>query len=259
MPRPDPARLELIALPGLPVVQPGDDLAALLLDALDRAGVSLVVGDVLAVAQKIVSKAEGRHVALAGVAPSARAQELAALTHKDARVVELVLRESREVLRAVPNILIVVHRLGFVCAHAGIDASNVAAPGEAEQVLLLPADPDRSAATLRAAIARACGVEIGVVISDSFGRAWRKGTVGVAIGAAGLPALSDLRGQPDLFGRPLQITEVGTADELAAAASLLQGQADEGRPAVLIRGFRPRGAPCPAAALIRPAAEDLFR
>lgn len=257
MPRFDPARLELLALPGLPLVRPGDDLPALLLAALGRAGLGLGAGDVLVVAQKIVSKAEGRLVALSDVTPSARAHELAAVTGKDARVVELVLRESREVLRAVPNILITVHRLGFVCAHAGVDASNVM--GDDAHALLLPEDPDASAAGLRAALARACGIEIGVIINDSFGRAWRKGTVGVAIGAAGLPALSDLRGAPDLFGRPLQITEVGTADELAAAASLLQGQADEGRPAVLIRGFRPRGAPCPAAALIRPAAEDLFR
>lgn len=257
MPSPDPARLELLALPGLPMVRPGDDLPALLLEALGRAGLSLEAGDVLVVAQKIVSKAEGRLIALADVTPSERACELAALTAKDARVVELVLRESREVLRAVPNILIVVHRLGFVCAHAGVDASNVI--GDDAHALLLPVNPDASAAALREAIAAASGIEIGIVINDSFGRAWRKGTVGVAIGAAGLPALTDLRGAPDLFGRPLQITEVGTADELASAASLLQGQADEGRPAVLIRGFRPRGAACPAAALIRPTAEDLFR
>ena len=243
-------RLELIALPGLPMVAAGDDLAALIEVGLNRAGLALAEGDVLVLAQKIVSKAEGRSVALAEVQPTPEAEELAARTAKDARFVQLVLSESQRVVRARPGLLIVQHRLGFVSANAGIDQSNLGQEGHA---LLLPRDPDGSAAALAARLG--CPV----VISDSFGRAWRRGTVGVAIGAAGLPALWDLRGRPDLFGRTLQVSISGFADEIAAAASLLQGQAAEAQPVVLVRGLAWDAPPNPAAELIRPESEDLFR
>ena len=243
------AALQLFALPDLPMVQAGDDLAALLSAAMARAGLAPQQGDVLAVAQKIVSKAEGRSIALASVEPSPAARELAEQTGKDARLVELILSESERVVRARPNLIIVKHRLGFVMANAGIDQSNIGADGHA---LLLPRDPDGSAATL------AAGLGLPVVITDSFGRAWRRGTVGVAIGAAGLPALRDLRGQPDLFGRSLMVSITGFADEIAAAAGLVMGQGAEGRPAVLVRGLSWSGAANPASELLRPAQEDLF-
>ena len=242
--------LQLFALPGLPMVQAGDDLAAQLSAAMARAGLAPEPGDVLAIAQKIVSKAEGRSIALASVAPSQAARDLAAQTGKDARLVELILSESERVVRAHPNLIIVKHRLGFVMANAGIDQSNV---GEDGHALLLPRDPDASAAALAARLG------LPVVITDSFGRAWRRGTVGVAIGAAGLPALQDLRGRPDLFGRTLMVSITGFADEIAAAAGLVMGQGAEGIPAVLLRGLAWSGAVNPAAELLRPAQEDLFQ
>jgi coenzyme F420-0:L-glutamate ligase / coenzyme F420-1:gamma-L-glutamate ligase len=242
--------LRLTALPGLPLVQAGDDLAALLADALARADLSPRPGDVLALAQKVVSKAEGRSVPLASVAPSAAALRLAAETGKDPRLVELILAESVRVVRARPNLVIVEHRLGFVMANAGIDRSNL---GQEDHALLLPVDPDASAARLSARLGLA------VVITDSFGRAWRRGTVGIAIGAAGLPALLDLRGRLDLFGRALQVSMTGFADEIAAAAGLVMGQGAEGWPAVLLRGLAWDAPPAPAAALLRTAEEDLFR
>ena len=242
--------LQLFALPGLPMVQAGDDLAAQLSAAMARAGLAPEPGDVLAIAQKIVSKAEGRSIALASVAPSQAARDLATQTGKDARLVELILSESERVVRARPNLIIVKHRLGFVMANAGIDQSNV---GEDGQALLLPRDPDASAAALAARLG------LPVVITDSFGRAWRRGTVGVAIGAAGLPALQDLRGRPDLFGRTLMVSITGFADEIAAAAGLVMGQGAEGIPAVLLRGLAWSGAVNPAAELLRPAQEDLFQ
>lgn len=196
-------------------------------------------------------------VHLPEVQPSARALELAARTGKDPRLVELILGESTEVLRARPGLLVVEHRLGFVCANAGVDQSNVA--GSDEWALLLPADPDASARRLREAIGESSGAEVAVIVSDSHGRAWRFGTVGVAIGVAGLHPLSDLRGQPDLTGRPLQITEVGTADELAAAAGLLMGQAGEQRPAVLVRGATFKAGEGRLGEILRPKGQDLFR
>jgi len=213
---------------------------------------------VLVVAQKIVSKAEGRYVDVATVKPSERAIALGAEVDKDPRFVEVVLSESRRVVRHRPGLLIVEHRLGFVMANAGIDHSNLPAQGD-ERVLLLPEDPDGSARALREQLAEAFGTDIAVIICDSFGRPWRKGTVGVALGAAGLPALIDLRGQPDLFGRELLVTETGFADEIAAAAGLVMGQADEAVPMVLVRGLRWSAPEVAAAALIRPAEHDLFR
>jgi coenzyme F420-0:L-glutamate ligase / coenzyme F420-1:gamma-L-glutamate ligase len=249
----------LTALRDIPMVQPRDDLAGLLIFACEQHALAPADGDILVVAQKIVSKAEGRYVDLATVQPSARAQGLAAKVNKDARLIEVILGESRRVVRIRPGVLIVEHRLGFILANAGIDRSNIDPQAGAEPVLLLPLDPDRSAEQLLARLRAHFRKTIGVVIIDSWGRAWRRGTVGVALGAAGLPALMDLRGRPDLFGHELRVTQTGFADEIAAAASLLMGQADEGLPAVLVRGLAWSGASTPAAALIRPPAEDLFR
>jgi coenzyme F420-0:L-glutamate ligase / coenzyme F420-1:gamma-L-glutamate ligase len=253
------AEISLKPLAGIKLVEPGDDLGAIAIAALAENRLAPEDGDVLVVAQKIVSKAEGRYVDVASVRPSERAIELAAELDKDPRFVEVVLSESRRVVRHRPGLLIVEHRLGLVMANAGIDHSNVAAPGASERVLLLPLDPDGSARALREALFAASGVRLGVIISDSFGRPWRKGTVGVAIGAAGLPAVVDLRGHPDLFERPLQVTETGFADEIAAAAGLLMGQANEGVPMVLVRGLFWTAPDLPAAATVRPAEHDLFR
>jgi coenzyme F420-0:L-glutamate ligase/coenzyme F420-1:gamma-L-glutamate ligase len=241
---------------GIPPVTAGNDLAALMLAALEAESESLADGDVLVLAQKIVSKAEGRTVRLDDVTPSPRALELAAETGKDPRVVELILRESTEIVRQRPGLLIVVHRLGIVLANAGIDASNVGGSG---QVLLLPVDPDASAARIRETLRARTGAEVAVLVIDSIGRAWRRGTIGTAIGVSGMPALLDLRGRPDLDGRLLESTEVGIADELAAAASLLMGQAQEGLPAVLVRGFHVAGPAGRAPDLLRPKESDLFR
>ena len=254
-----PHRLELFAVPDVPLIRPGDDLAAIVAGRLIAAGLAPRAGDVLVLAQKIVSKAEGRIVDLATVAPSERAVALAAEVGKDPRLVQVILSESARVVRHRPNLLIMEHRLGFVMANAGVDHSNVAPPGGPDQVLLLPEDPDASAACLAATLSARFGAQLAVVITDSFGRPWRRGSAGVAIGAAGLPALVDLRGTPDLFGRTLEVTLVGLADEIAAAASLLQGQGAEGQPVVLLRGLVWSAPDAPASALVRPPAEDLFR
>jgi coenzyme F420-0:L-glutamate ligase/coenzyme F420-1:gamma-L-glutamate ligase len=250
------ASLRATALAGLPEIREGDDLAALLAAALDRAGLIPGPQDVLVVAQKIVSKSEGRVVRLAQVEPSATARDYAAQTGKDPRLVEVILAESRRVVRAAPRVLVVEHRLGFVMANAGVDQSNLAEPGTA---LLLPRDPDASAARLRAGLAMRLGVAPAVIVSDSFGRAWRRGSVGTAIGVAGLPALLDLRGVPDRAGRPLEITTVAFADQLASTAALLTGEAAEGRPAVLVQGLAWAAPESGVGALLRPQEEDLFR
>jgi len=249
----------LLPLSGIKLVEPGDDLGAITANAFAANGLVPGNGDVLVVAQKIVSKSEGRYVDVATIEPSPRAIALAAEVDKDPRFVEVVLSESKRVVRHRPGLLIVEHRLGFVMANAGIDHSNVAAEVGGERVLLLPEDPDGSARALREHLAGAFGTRIAVIISDSFGRAWRKGTVGVALGAAGLPALIDMRGRPDLFGRALQVTETGFADEIAAAAGLLMGQADEAVPMILVRGLSWSAPEVTAAALVRPAEQDLFR
>jgi coenzyme F420-0:L-glutamate ligase/coenzyme F420-1:gamma-L-glutamate ligase len=251
--------VKLAALTGIKLVEPGDDLGAIAVAAFATNGLAPEDGDVLVVAQKIVSKAEGRYVDIRAVRPSAAAEALAAEVDKDPRFVEVVLSESRRVVRRRPGLLIVEHRLGCVMANAGVDHSNVPTTTAAERVLLLPLDPDGSARALREHLITAFGAQLAVIISDSFGRAWRKGTVGVALGAAGLPALVDLRGHPDLFGRQLQVTETGFADEIATAAGLLMGQANEGLPMVLVRGLSWSAPEVPAAALVRPAEHDLFR
>ena len=249
----------LTPIPDIPIVRPGDDLAGLLIAACERNALAPADRDVVVVAQKIVSKAEGRYVDLAKVKPSPRAASLAAEVNKDPRLVEVILGESRRVVRQRPGVLIVEHRLGFIMANAGVDRSNIDPDVAAEAVLLLPSDPDASAARWRERLAAHFRSRPGVIITDSWGRAWRHGTVGVALGAAGLPALMDLRGRPDLFGHELRVTQTGFADEIASAASLIMGQADEGWPMVLVRGLSWSGAPAPAAALIRSAEEDLFR
>jgi coenzyme F420-0:L-glutamate ligase/coenzyme F420-1:gamma-L-glutamate ligase len=254
-----PAHLTFTALAGIQLVEPGDDLGGIAVAAFAASGVAPETGDVLVVAQKIVSKAEGRYVDVTTVEPSERAIALAAEVDKDPRFVEVVLSESKRVVRHRPGLLIVEHRLGFVMANAGIDHSNLPTQAGTERVLLLPEDPDGSARSMREHIRHSFGTDIAIIVSDSFGRPWRKGTVGVALGSAGLPALIDLRGQPDLFGRELLVTETGFADEIAAAAGLLMGQADEGVPMVLVRGLGWSAPEVPAAALIRPAEHDLFR
>jgi coenzyme F420-0:L-glutamate ligase/coenzyme F420-1:gamma-L-glutamate ligase len=251
-------RLELFALPGLPMVQANDDLPTLIRAALDRAGRTLQNRDVIVIAQKIVSKAEGRTVDLADITPSAEAIALAEKVGKDPRIVHVVLSESTKVVRSRPNLMIMQHRLGFVMANAGVDQSNVAEPDGRQRALLLPLDPDASAARIRSALSPP-GANIGVIISDSFGRPWRRGTAGVAIGSAGLPAVIDLRGQQDLFGRTLEVSIVGFADEIAAAASLLQGQAAEAQPVVVVRGLSWTAPDMPVADVIRPPEEDLFQ
>jgi coenzyme F420-0:L-glutamate ligase/coenzyme F420-1:gamma-L-glutamate ligase len=250
------SQITLTPVTGIPFIQSGDDLTRILADAL--APLAPVAGDVLVVAQKIVSKAEGRHVDLASVTPSPRAIELARVTQKDPRLIEVILWDSREVLRARPGLIIVEHRLGWVCANAGVDRSNVAPEGQ-DIVLRLPADPDASAARIRDALRERFAADVGVIVADSHGRPHRLGTIGVAIGVAGLPGLEDWRGRKDLFGYTLQHTEVGLADQIASAATLLLGQAAESIPAVLARGAPFEQREGSARELIRRKEMDLFR
>ena len=277
--------LTLTPLPEIPLIHEGDDLAETILQSCNLANLELKDDDILVLAQKIVSKAEGRLVNLADVEPSPRAFQLAEETAKDPRVVELILQESNEIVRKRPGLIVVEHKRGFICANAGIDKSNVSphpslppkteegtnSPlpllGEGlgvreemdEHVLLLPKDSDKSAKELRGKLEKATGLNLGILIIDSHGRAWRNGTVGMTIGISGIPALVDLRGDEDLFGRELKITQVGAADELAAAASLMMGQANEGKPIVHARGFPYPLRKSRLSELIRSKREDLFR
>jgi coenzyme F420-0:L-glutamate ligase/coenzyme F420-1:gamma-L-glutamate ligase len=251
-------RVELLALETLPRVMPGDDLASLILAACDREDVGPLPDDVLVVAQKVVSKAEGRIVRLAEVESSPEALRLAQISGKDPRIVELILRESEEIVRCAPNLIIARHRLGVVLANAGIDQSNIGAGDDAEEALLWPLDPDASADRLRREIAQRHGTKVAVIVNDSLGRAWRKGTVGAAIGLAGLAGIVDLRGHADLYGHKLRSTEVGQADEIAAAASLVMGQADEGRPVVIVRGLSYDQRAASAREIMRERKLDLF-
>ncbi len=268
-----PNPLTLTPLVGVPLIQPGDDLADIILQTCQLANMQLADGDVLVLAQKIVSKAEGRLVNLATIVePSIKSMVYAAEADKDPRLVELIMRESKEMLRIRPGLIIVEHRLGFICANAGIDHSNVSHPPnsplplgegpgarEDEWVLLLPENPDASAASLRERLESEAGVGLGVMIIDSHGRAWRNGTVGVTIGISGVPGMIDKRGEKDLFGYELRITEVGAADELAAAASLMMGQVAEGTPVVHVRGFPYPLREAKLGELLRPKEKDLFR
>ena len=243
------------------MVAPGDDLPGLLLNAITAQEVTLDDGDVLVVAQKIVSKSEGRQVRLADVTASARARALAVETDKDPRLVQLILDESTEVVRKKPGVLIVRQALGIVGAHAGIDQSNIehGERPEDESALLLPKDPDASAARLHEELRRRTGRRVGVVISDSANRPWRLGTVGIAIGAAGIAALHDRRGGTDLFGRELKVTLINRADSLATAATLVMGETTERIPAAVIKGLAPETNGGNAAEILRPLEEDLFR
>lgn len=251
------AALSLIPLAGVPLIDAGADLATVVLDAVEASGQSLVDGDIVVLAQKIVSKAEGRMIELSGVTASTQAIDIARQVDKDPRLVELILSEAKEVMRVRKGVLIVRHRLGLVLANAGIDQSNIDQGGE-PRALLLPVDPDASAQALRTAIADSSGADVAVLIIDSLGRAWRTGTTGTAIGIAGMPGLVDLRGREDLHGRRLETSELGLADEVAAAASLVMGQADEGRPIVIVRGVGYDRRDGSAAELIRPRHMDLF-
>jgi coenzyme F420-0:L-glutamate ligase/coenzyme F420-1:gamma-L-glutamate ligase len=244
-----------------PLIHAGDNLADLLLVSLKTNHISLEDGDILVLTQKIISKAEGRSINLTTIVPSDRANKIAAQCEKDPRLVELILRESTEVLRVRPGSLIVQHRLGFICASAGIDHSNVQGEGGKPEdwVLLLPEDPDLSAFKIRHRLESTTSNHIGVMIIDSHGRAWRLGVVGTCIGLSGLPALIDERGWQDLFGYRLKITIVGAADELAAAASLMMGEAAEGIPVVHVRGFPYPLRESSMKELIRPKTQDLFR
>jgi coenzyme F420-0:L-glutamate ligase/coenzyme F420-1:gamma-L-glutamate ligase len=253
------ARLELIPLEGFPLVQPGDDLAQLIMASLEANDLPLEEGDVLVIAQKIVSKAEGRYVRLADVTVGPEALALAAQADKDPRQVELILRESTEVIRVRPGVIIVEHRNGYVHANAGIDKSNISNDRDDPQVLLLPEDPDRSAQALRQALAQRAEVAPQVIINDSMGRAWRNGTVGQAIGTAGLAPVNNQIGEQDLFGNVLEVTEPAVADELAAGASLVMGQAAQACPVVLARGAGLQQAEGGSDALIRDKAMDMFR
>ncbi|MEJ8472827.1 coenzyme F420-0:L-glutamate ligase [Roseibium algae] len=249
--------LTITSLDGVPLIQPGDDLAEIIVSCLDRQDLQLQSGDVLVLAQKIISKAEGRFRDLADIAPSHEATALAKETCKDPRLVQAILDESSEVVRKRKGVLVVRHKRGWVMAQAGIDQSNVEGADQG-RLLLLPEDPDASAAHLRAALQGKLGIAPGIVIADSFGRPFRNGTTGTAIGAAGLTSFMDIRGEKDLFGRDLMVSTVAHADEIASSASLLMGQANEGQPIVLLRGLA-TSPNVPASSLIRPLEEDLFR
>jgi coenzyme F420-0:L-glutamate ligase/coenzyme F420-1:gamma-L-glutamate ligase len=251
------SRLNLFAVPGLPLVHAGDDLVALLTAALEAESLALADGDVVVIAQKIVSKAEGRTVSIKTIQPSEKAIELASATDKEPAIVQLILDESRQILRHRPGVLIAEHRLGFVLANAGIDRSNVTA--DTDEVLLLPENPDQSAALLRQGLTDKLGVKLGVIIADSVGRAWRMGTTGMTLGCAGVDALVDLRGQSDMFGRVLQVSEHAVADAIAAAAELLMGEADEATPVVIVRGLNQGDSEQDSKVLLREEHEDMFR
>lgn len=250
-------QLTMTAVPNIPLIQPGDDLAKILAEKIQAAGLQPKSGDVLAIAQKVFSKAEGRYVNLVEVEPSERALELADQVAKDPRIVELILRESSEISRMRPGVMVVRHNLGFTSANAGIDQSNID-NDDGGRVLLLPENPDQSAADLRIALHNILGVKLAVIITDSHGRPFRLGIQNIAIGAAGLTTFVDKRGETDMFGNVLKITTIGMGDELAAAAGLLMGQAAEGAPAVLIQGLDLPEGEGTAADLVRPRDQDLY-
>ena len=249
--------LTIASLPGIPLVNPGDNLVRLILDGIAAAGLTLQAGDVLVVTSKIVSKSEGRLVRLDAVEPSAESQQIASEVGKDPRIVELILRESKSISRKTRGVLVTEHRLGFISANSGIDQSNV--PDHSEHVLLLPLDPDGTAQHIRERLHEATGADAGIIISDSHGRPFRVGTVGVAIGVAGLPAVLDLRGQPDLFGRELMVSMQGYADMIASMGQLIGGEAAEGLPVTLVRGLQYPRQEGHATDLLRAPENDLYR
>ncbi len=246
-------------VPHVPLIEPGDRLGEIIAHSLKDCGIQIQDNDILVVTQKIVSKSENRYVNLETITPSQEAQRVAAICEKDPRLVEVILGECNEVVRCAKDTLIVEHKLGFVCANAGVDHSNVKGEGRGIWYLLLPKDPDHSAREIREYFKQHADVNIGVMIIDSHGRAWRQGIVGITIGTAGVPELVDMRGKADLFGYALRITQIGAADELAAAASLVMGQSDESVPVVHIRGFPYQLADSQLADVLRPKSKDLFR
>jgi len=254
-----PSTLELIPLGNFPLVEPGQNVSEIIRASLEENGLLLVEGDVLVIAQKIISKAEGRYVRLCDVVPGPEAINLAQRCEKDPRQMELVLQESREIVKVRPGVVIVEHRNGYVHANAGIDKSNIPNSVNSPTVLLLPRDPDASASALMESLSHGSGVAPKIIINDSFGRAWRNGTVGVAIGTAGFLPLFNQVGEKDLYGNTLEVTESAVADELAAAASLVMGQAAEACPVVLARGANLQRASTGSGALIRSKAKDMFR
>jgi coenzyme F420-0:L-glutamate ligase / coenzyme F420-1:gamma-L-glutamate ligase len=253
--------LTFTAVENIPMIKEGNDLCEIIIKAMNDQKLIMQEGDILVIAQKVISKAEGRQINFSRIIPSAKALELAEITQKDARFIELVLSESKNVVRAKFNTLIVEHKNGFICANAGIDHSNVVEVGEDSEnwVLLLPENSDESANKIRVKLEKFYKLRIGILIIDSHGRAWRNGTVGMTIGLSGLPALIDLRGNEDLFGFHLKSTTLGAADELAAGASLLMGQAAEGTPVIHVRGFPYKLRDAKLDELIRPISDDLFR
>ena len=252
-------KIELIALEDIPLINQGDNLVEIILKALEKNKVSLNDGDILVIAQKIISKSEGRYAFLNEISPSQEAKDLANKTDKDPRLVQLILNESKEVIRYRKGVIVVENNLGLIHANAGIDRSNLESDNENPRVLLLPVDPDKSATEIQMEVLKQTEIKIGVIINDSSGRAWRNGIVGIAIGSSGAEVLSDLRGESDLFGNTLEVTEVGIADEIASAASLLMGQGKEGLPVILVKGMKKSSDMNNAKALIRKASEDLFR
>ena len=259
MAKSNPRTIKIHSLPGIPLIKKGDDLCQLILDAIAAKKLMLTDGSILVIAQKVVSKAEDRLVNLKAIKPTALAIEYSVKTDKDPRLVELILQESKSVIRHRKGVIVVENHQGLIMANAGIDHSNVEQDSENDWVLMLPKNPDKSAASLHNEFLRKTGYKIGVIINDSIGRAWRNGTIGTAIGVAGLSSIVDLRGRTDLFGNQLRVSEEATADELASAASLIQGQADEGLPVVLIEGYPTSTQHIPASELIRSEEQDLFR
>lgn len=253
--------LLLTALQRIPIVKPGDSVSSLIIDSCKSSDLHLEENDILVVAQKIISKSENRFYKLSDVIPSEEAFSVAEITDKDPHLVQLILDESDHVLRMRPGLIIVQHRLGFVCANAGIDHSNVQGldSDSVDWVLLLPEDPDESARLIKEEIAEKLGINVGILIIDSHGRAWRNGAVGMTIGLAGVPGVVDLRGETDLFGYQLRTSTISAADELAAAASLMMGQTSEGTPVVHVRGFPYDLRESSLSELIRPIQKDLFR
>lgn len=252
-------KLELVAIPEIPLIKEGDDLVGIILLAIKKNKIKLKNNDVLVFAQKIISKAEGRYVYLKDIKPSEAALSLSKKTDKDPKLVQVILDESKEVVRYRRGVIVVESKLGLVHANAGIDRSNIESKNNNPRVLLLPKDPDKSALKIREELLKKTNKDLGVIINDSSGRAWRNGIVGIAIGSSGPEVLSDLRGKSDLYGNNLEVTEVGSADEIASAASLLMGQGSEGLPIVLVRGLSKLKDKSGAKKLIRKTSEDLFR
>ena len=254
-----PKSINLTAVDNIPLVSPNDNIAKIIFSAVKTEKIKVEEGDIFVIAQKIVSKAENRYEFLNKIIPSKESIDLAKKTDKDARLVELILRESKKVVRYRKGVIVVEHKLGFIHANAGIDRSNIDTDSTNPKVLLLPENPDRSASNLKKDLSRLFNRSVGVIINDSAGRAWRNGIVGIGIGSSGVTVLSDLRGKKDLYERTLEITEVGMTDELASAASILMGQANEGLPVIIVNGLIPSQDNRGANALIRSEKDDLFR